>query len=76
MTLILVQQKQKKRKSKGPAVVFSALHLINDPQGFSERLFKKLKESKANFEVRLMMMSLISRLTGLHQVCDDIGWTP
>ena len=47
---------------------FSSLHLINDPQTFAEKLFKKLELSKEGFEVRLMLMSLISRLIGLHQV--------
>ena len=49
--------------------MFSALHLLNDPQDFSEKLFKKLEGAKVKFEVRLMMMSLISRLIGVHQVC-------
>jgi protein SDA1 len=42
--------------------------LINDPQSFAEKLFKKLEHSKERFEVRVMLMSLISRLVGLHQV--------
>lgn len=60
---------QKRRKHK-PAFqpAFSALHLINDPQSFAEKLFMKLEHSKERFEVRLMLMSLISRLIGLHQV--------
>ena len=55
-------------KSSRQAAVFSALHLLNDPQDFSEKLFHKLEGSKDKFEVKLMMMSLISRLVGLHQV--------
>ena len=62
-----VKQKRRKRKPKHPPT-FSALYLINDPQSFAEKLFKKLEHSKERFEVRLMLMSLISRLVGLHQV--------
>ena len=60
-------QKRKKHKPKH-SPTFSALYLINDPQSFAEKLFKKLEHSKERFEVRLMLMSLISRLIGLHQV--------
>jgi len=31
-------------------------------------LFKQLETSTERFEVKLMMMDLISRLTGIHQV--------
>ena len=49
--------------------MFSALHLIHDPRDFAEKLFKKLEKSTEKFEVRLMLMALISRLIGVHQVC-------
>ena len=49
--------------------MFSALHLIHDPQDFAEKLFVKLEKSTERFEVRLMLMALISRLIGVHQVC-------
>lgn len=61
-------KKQKKKHKNPSAVNFSALHLINDPQGFSERLFKQLESSTERFEVKLMMMDLISRLVGIHQL--------
>ncbi|EDO40827.1 predicted protein [Nematostella vectensis] len=57
-----------KKKHKQTSVNFSALHLINDPQGFSERLFKQLEASTGRFEVRIMLMNLISRLIGVHQL--------
>jgi len=31
---------KKKKKQKAPVINFSALHLLHDPQGFAERLFK------------------------------------
>ena len=47
---------------------FSALYLFNDPQSFVEKLFKQLEHSNERFEVRLMMMDLISKLMGIHQL--------
>lgn len=36
--------------------------------GFAEKLFKELEGSKERFEVKMMMMDLISRLIGIHEV--------
>ena len=47
---------------------FSAIEILNDPQTFSEKLFKKLKESRDHFELRLLMMNLISRIIGYHKL--------
>ncbi len=47
---------------------FPAIEMINDPQGFVERLFKRLQSSTDHFEVRLVMMDLISRVTGWHKL--------
>ncbi|XP_068190469.1 protein SDA1 homolog isoform X1 [Antennarius striatus] len=60
----------KKHKKKGKAEVFnfSAIHLIHDPQDFSEKLLKQLEDSKERFEVKIMMMELISRLVGIHEL--------
>lgn len=37
---------------------------------FSEKLLKQLDSSKDRFEVKIMMMELISRLVGIHEVSD------
>ncbi|XP_053702265.1 protein SDA1 homolog [Synchiropus splendidus] len=60
----------KKHKKKGKAEVFnfSAIHLIHDPQDFSEKLLKQLETSHERFEVKIMMMELISRLVGIHEL--------
>ena len=60
--------KKKKRKSNAPSYNFSALHLIHDPQDFAERLFKKLEGLTERFEVKVMMLELVSRLMGTHQL--------
>ncbi|XP_026752226.2 protein SDA1 homolog [Galleria mellonella] len=63
-----VAKKMKKKKQKAPSFNFSALHIINNPQGFSEKLFKQLESSNERFEVKLMMLDVISRLIGLHNL--------
>lgn len=47
---------------------FPAIDLLSDPQGFCEKLFKKLRGSNDHFEVRLLMMNLISRVVGHHKL--------
>uniref|UniRef100_A0AAA9T017 Protein SDA1 n=1 Tax=Bos taurus TaxID=9913 RepID=A0AAA9T017_BOVIN len=59
----------KHKKKKKPEVFnFSAIHLIHDPQDFAEKLLKQLESSKERFEVKMMLMNLISRLVGIHEL--------
>ncbi|KAK6322864.1 hypothetical protein J4Q44_G00076560 [Coregonus suidteri] len=60
--------KKHKKKKKVEVFNFSAIHLIHDPQDFSEKLLKQLEDSKERFEVKIMMMELISRLVGIHEL--------
>ena len=60
--------KKKKKKSKAPSHNFSALHLVHDPQDFAEKLFKKLEGMTERFEVKVMLVELVSRLMGTHQL--------
>lgn len=64
--------KKKERKKKQPHPLnFSALHLLHDPQGFSEQLFSKhLQNSKSrlNLEQKLLVLQLVTRLVGLHKL--------
>ncbi|XP_064608416.1 protein SDA1 homolog isoform X2 [Liolophura sinensis] len=60
--------KKHKKKKKPVTFNFSALHLIHDPQDFSEKLFRQLESSNERFEVKVMMINLISRLIGIHQL--------
>lgn len=51
---------------------FIELHKINVfSLDFSEKLLKQLEDSKERFEVKIMMMELISRLIGIHEVGDS-----
>jgi protein SDA1 len=64
--------KKKERKSNQTHQLnFSALHLINDPQGFAEALFTRHVQSgksALNLEQKLQVLSLVCRLVGLHQL--------
>ncbi|XP_067887287.1 protein SDA1 homolog [Heterodontus francisci] len=60
--------KKHRKKKKAEVFNFSAIHLIHDPQGFAEKLFKQLEDSKERFEVKMMMMDLVSRLIGIHEL--------
>ncbi|CAG8556062.1 6710_t:CDS:10 [Gigaspora rosea] len=59
-----------RQKNKRENFNFSTLHLLNDPQGFSEKLLSSLQKSSNNdrFEVKLMTMNLISRIIGAHKL--------
>lgn len=63
-----IAKKMKRKKEKAPIFNFSALHLINNPQGFAEKLFKQLESSNERFEVKLMLLDVISKLIGLHNL--------
>lgn len=63
-----IAKKQKKKKQKAPIFNFSALHLVNNPQGFAEKLFKQMESSNERFEVKLMTLDVVSRLIGLHNL--------
>lgn len=60
--------KKHKKKKKVEVFNFSAIHLIHDPQDFAEKLLKQLETSNERFEVKIMMMELISRLVGIHEL--------
>ncbi|KAG5895123.1 hypothetical protein JTB14_008560 [Gonioctena quinquepunctata] len=57
-----------KKKSQAPVFNFSAIHLIHDPQGMAEKLFRQLETTTKRFEVKLMTLDVISRLIGLHDL--------
>ncbi|KAI1410033.1 SDA1-domain-containing protein [Hypoxylon sp. FL1857] len=64
-------KKQERKKSAPHPLNFSALHLLQDPQGFSENLFEKhLQNSKSKLalESKLLVLQLVTRLVGLHKL--------
>ena len=60
--------RKSKKKKKPISFNFSAIHLINDPQGFAENLFKQVEKSTERFEVKVMNINLIARLIGIHEL--------
>jgi protein SDA1 len=65
-----VRRQERKKKSPHP-LNFSALHLLHDPQGFAENMFSKHLQntkSKLNLEQKLLVLSLVCRLVGLHKL--------
>jgi protein SDA1 len=65
-----VKRREKKKNAPHP-LNFSALHLLHDPQGFAEQLFHKHlqpQKSKLNLEQKLLVLQLVTRLVGLHQL--------
>lgn len=67
---ILASDRKKARSSSesSGSANFSPLSLVNDPQGFAERLYRMLKGSTAAFEVKLLMMNVLSRFIAWHKL--------
>ncbi|KAJ3186370.1 Protein SDA1 [Gaertneriomyces sp. JEL0708] len=69
---IATTKRKERAKMRAETFNFSALHLLNDPQGFTEKLFSRLKHSTSSnsfkFELRLQMMNLVSRMIGIHKL--------
>lgn len=61
-------RKKQKKDNKAQVFNFSALHLIHDPQSMAEKLLKSLQDMNEKFEVKLLVMNLISRLIGIHEL--------
>ena len=64
-------KKKEKKKRQPHSLNFSALHLLNYPQGFAETLFSKHLQntrSRLNLDQKLLVLQLVSRLIGLHKL--------
>ncbi|KAI1374832.1 SDA1-domain-containing protein [Hypoxylon crocopeplum] len=64
-------KRQERKKNAPHPLNFSALHLLQDPQGFSENLFEKhLQNSKSKLALdsKLLVLQLVTRLVGLHKL--------
>ena len=63
-----VRKQQIKAEGNDGEARFAAMQLIDDPQGFAEMLFKKLKEGAQVFETKMLLLQVVSRVVGLHQL--------
>ncbi len=61
-------KRKNNKEGKAPVVRFAALQMLNDPQGFAEKLLAQLRKSTDKFEVKLLMISLISRIIATHEL--------
>lgn len=64
-------KRSERQKSKPHPLNFSALHLLHDPQGFSEQLFEKHlynTKAKLSLDSKLIILQLVTRLVGLHKL--------
>lgn len=64
-------KKKERKKGKPHPLNFSALHLLHDPQAFAETLFSRHLQSgksKLNLEQKLVVLQLVTRLVGLHEL--------
>ena len=54
--------------SKNEVHAFAALQMLNDAQGFAEKLLAQLRKSTDKFEVKLLMMNLVARVISTHEL--------
>lgn len=64
----MAQVKKRSKVSRAPQVLFPAIEMLHDPNGFVDKLFRKLKKRQDVFATRLMIMDLLSRVIGLHKL--------
>lgn len=66
-----IKSQKRKKKRKTEAVTrtdFLPIDTLYDPQNFADRLFAKLRKSNDKYEVKLLMLRLVSRLIGRHNL--------
>ncbi|TKY58127.1 SDA1-like protein [Spatholobus suberectus] len=63
-----MKKQQRLSSERGNNCYYSPLNHLKDAQGFAEKLFSCLENSNERFEVRMMMLKLIARTVGLHQL--------
>ncbi|VDO96347.1 unnamed protein product [Schistosoma margrebowiei] len=62
------KEKERKIRKRAELTNFHALNMLHDPQTFAEKLFRKLERCSDRFEIRLLILDLISRLIGLNKL--------
>jgi protein SDA1 len=61
-------KRQQRREDGSRHESFAALQLLHDPQGFAEKLFKRLQGGRERFEARIAMLNVVSRAVGVHKL--------
>lgn len=66
---IKAQKRKEARKNRvHTGTDFLPIDTLYDPQAAAERLFSKLKKSNDKYDIKLLMLRLVSRLIGRHQL--------
>ncbi|KAL4448816.1 hypothetical protein ABPG77_007533 [Micractinium sp. CCAP 211/92] len=61
--------KRAERKQEGARhESFAALQLLHDPQGWAEKLFRRLQGGRERFEARIALVNVVSRTVGVHKL--------
>lgn len=73
VALKTIKKKNKNGGNNGNVLLnFSAIHLLRDPQGFAEKLFKEhlsgKRSNKFDMDQKIHIMQLISRMIGTHKL--------
>lgn len=63
-----LKRQQRLSSEKSSSTYYSPLSHLKDAQGFAEKLFSRLQTCNERFEVKMMMLKLIARTVGLHQL--------
>ncbi|WJX39623.1 hypothetical protein P8452_27146 [Trifolium repens] len=63
-----MKKKQRISSDRNNNIYYSPLNNLIDPQGFVEKLFARLQKCNERFEVKMMMLKVIARTVGLHQL--------
>jgi protein SDA1 len=61
-------EKAKRKGKANPQDSFAAMQLLHDPQAFAERLFARCQKQMMCFEARLIMLQVVSRAIGVHEL--------
>jgi protein SDA1 len=62
------KRKEERRNRIHTGTDFLPIDILYDPQASAERLFSKLKKSNDKYDVKLLMLRLVSRLIGRHNL--------
>lgn len=63
-----MKKQQRLESEKNCSNYYSPLNHLKDAQGFVEKLFSRLQSSNERFQVKMMMLQVISRTVGLHRL--------
>lgn len=63
-----MKRQQRSSSEKNDTNYYSPLNHLKDAQGFAERLFSRLQTCNERFEIKMMMLKVISRTVGLHRL--------